>query len=136
MSYQKRVFFRESYDCQSGDKDSGSFQGKLIKANYVSQEYSFAFKVEDSLMRMQISYKNDCVEIVEEFSSAKSKMKLELNKQHDYAIELSNGYSLNFLLEATEIVFDKDVIKLKYKLIDKVKKDTISLHEIRICGED
>ena len=136
MSYQKCVLIREGYDCLLNEQEKMAFNGKLIKSNYLTNEYSFAFKVEEHLMRMEITYQNGVVSIKQDFSSASSLMKMELKKRHVYSMTIQSGHSVKFYIDTIDIVFAKDLIKLKYKLVDMVKGDTISINEIRIIGEE
>ena len=136
MSYQKYVLIREGYDCLLNEQERMAFNGKLIKANYLTNEYSFAFKVEDHLMRMELTYQNGLISIKQDFSSASSLMKMELGKRHIYSMTIQSGHTVEFYIDTMDIVFTKDLIKLKYKLIDKFKEDTISINEIRIIGEN
>lgn len=135
MSYKKCILIRNSYDCSSNEQERMEFKGKQVKCNLLSQEYSYAFKVEESLMRMDITKNGEVVEIKQIFSSASSSMKLELNKKHIYTMTISTGHSLEFIVEASEIFFSKDIIRFKYRLLDKNKEDLISLNEISISEE-
>ena len=61
---------------------------------------------------------------------------MELEKRHVYSMTIQSGHSVKFYIDTIDIVFAKDLIKLKYKLVDMVKGDTISINEIRIIGEE
>ena len=132
MSYKNCVLIRNSYDCSLSEQDKTIFKGKLTKANYLLNEYSYTFKVEDNLMKMNLKYQNGCIEIIQEFVSGTSYMRLEMNKTHTYSLKLKSGHSLEFDIKTTQLDFKPNDINVKYSLIDKNKGDIISLNEINI----
>lgn len=136
MSYKNCILKRESYDCSSNEKDSILYVGKLIKQDSKLQELSYAFKIEDSLMRMNIKKEDNKVIVNQEFQSGSSSMILELNKKHVYTMKLQTGHTLNFLILANEIKFENGNISFKYQLIDKIKDEVISFNEITIKEEN
>ena len=136
MSYKNCILKRESYDCSTNEKDSTIFVGKLVKEDIELKELSYAFKIEDSLMRMFVKQDGNKVIINQEFQSGSSSMILELNKKHIYTMKLQTGHTLNFLILANLINFGNGNISFKYQLIDKLKDEVISLNEITIKEEN
>ena len=136
MSYKNCIFKRESYDCYTHEKDSVIYNGKLVKEDVDSNELSYAFKVEDALMRMLIKKDGDKFIINQEFQSGSSSMTIQLNKKHLYTMKLQTGHTLNFLILANDVKFSKGNISFKYQLIDKLKDEIISLNEIIIKEEN
>jgi len=133
MKNDKFTLIRESFLVDTNERERVVYTGKLI--NSTDNTIKYVFKVEDGISRMTIIMNDDGCNIEQSFNDSLSKMEFILNKKGKYQLKMQNGYTLNFLTEASLIKIDDFEIKLKYNLYDE-KLNLISLVDINIIGED
>lgn len=135
MNNLNRVLVSDFFDCSSYERTRTSFRGKLLSYDAKLNKYKFAFKVEDSLMRLELTFIDGKCEIFQSYPDSFSEFTLSMNKKEDYCLTLQNTHKLFFVTEATLIKYDELQINLKYNLYDKNTNEVISFNEISIIGE-
>lgn len=135
MANLNRTLVRESIDIETFEKERMVFNGKLIDYNEKNKTFKFAFKVEKSIMRIEMTFFKDSCKIIQNYPDSTTEFTLKVNNKEDYCLILNNSYKLFFLTEASLIKYDEKQIKLKYNLYDKNTKQVISMNEISIIGE-
>lgn len=133
MKNNKYTLIRDSFDSYTKEREHVLYSGKLLKKD--RSVLHFAFKVEDGISRINISYESEVCHIKQVYSDSVSEMDLSLKKKLKYYLKLNSGYTLNFYTEASFIKIDEFEIKLKYNLYDD-KSNLISMNEVSIIGED
>lgn len=131
-----RTLISENFDLKTQERNRQVYIGKLLSISDDLLEHSYAFKIEDYILRMNIKFSKSKCEVIQNFPDSKSKITLTINQKELYEMTLNNGYVLNFVTEANLIQNDLNGVKLKYYLFDKNTKEVISLNEITIIGEN
>lgn len=134
MNMLNKTLIRESFDCDTYEKERMVYVGKLL--SFENNLYKFSFKVDESIMRLEMKFDHDKCFIKQFYPSSKCEFTLSLNKKEKYFLELNNSYKLFFITEASLIKHDDLQIKLKYNLFDENSKRVISFNEITIIGDD
>lgn len=129
------TLIRESFDCSTLEKERMVFIGKLLAYDKKLNQYKFAFKVENQVLRMDMTFNKNSCKIMENYPDSSCDFTLTLEKKEKYSLTLHSGYHLFFITEASLIKFDELEIILKYNLYDESSKKVISFNEIKVIGE-
>lgn len=136
MNNLNRVLISDFFDCSTYERTRTSFRGKLLSFDQKLNTFKFAFKVDDSLMRLELTFKDGKCQVYQSYPDSFSEFVLALNEKETYCLTLQSSYKLFFVTEATLINYDDLQINLKYNLYDKNTNEVISFNEISIIGEN
>lgn len=132
MSMLSRVLISESYNVGTNEKDRNVYKGKLVNYSALENEYNFAFKINEQVCRMKLSYLNGVCKVIETFPDSKVEIELKLNQKAEYVLSYSS-MSLKFETEAKSIKISEDEIELSFVVIDR--GEVMLINKITILGE-
>lgn len=136
MKQENRILIRESFDCSTYEKDRQLYRGKLLSYDVLENKYSYAFKIDELLLRMNLVVNQMKVTIIQNYPDAEAKFVLEEGKRNIYEICLNTGHKLCFMTETEKLEINPKCFEFKFRLLDEKGKDVISFNEIKLTGDE
>lgn len=124
---------RESFDCSTYERDRTVFSGR--KTGEKDGAILYAFRVEDRVMRMSLSFEDGRCRILQVYPDSSSELLLDPRGRGYYALTLSSGHRLVLIAETTFMKHDDFETVFKYNLYEEHSEKVISFNEVTIKGD-
>lgn len=132
MEKIKKVLINEIYDLNTNERTRNLYQGYRLNQG---DDHQYVFKVEDGLVRMNLSGDESKIIIKQSYSDSEVEIILPNKDYGEYHLSLKNGYSLTMKLHSESLVKTENNIELKFYLLDE-KETPVSFHKVIIISEE
>ncbi len=132
MEKIKKVLINEIYDLNTNERTRNLYQGYRLNQG---EDHQYVFKVEDGLVRMNLSGDESKIIIKQSYSDSEVEIILPNKDYGEYHLSLKNGYSLTMKLHSELLVKTENNIELKFYLLDE-KETPVSFHKVIIISEE